>query len=326
MHYTSCELRPRVCIHLLCAYVALLAAAASLAEDYPARPIRIVTSEAGGGNDVQARLLALGLAPALGVQLVIDNRPSGVVPGDVVSKAPPNGYTLLLYNSTLWIGPLLQITPYEIERDFSPITTVAKSANVLVVSPAIAAKSVTELIAVAKASSGKLNYGSSGTGASNHLAAELFKAMAGVDIVRINYKGAGPALTALLADELQVMFPTAGAVTPYMRTGRVHVIAVTSMEPSALLPGVPTVAASGLPGYESVSTYGVFAPAKTTREIIVRLNREIVRLLERPDMKAKFFAAGVEPASGTPEQLAATMRLETARISRLIKDAGIRAE
>jgi tripartite-type tricarboxylate transporter receptor subunit TctC len=133
-------------------------------------------------------------------------------------------------------------------------------------------------------------------------------------------------LTALLADERQVMFPTAGAVTPYMRTGRVHVIAVTSMEPSALLPGVPTVAASGLPGYESVSTYGMFAPAKTTREIIVRLNREIVRLLERPDMKAKFFAAGVEPASGTPEQLAATMRLETARISRLIKDAGIRAE
>ena len=190
---------------------------AACGQDYPNKPIRIVTSEAGGGNDIQARLIAQGLAGALGEQVVVENRPSGVIPGEIVSKAPPNGYTLLLYNNTLWIGPLMQNTPYDAVRDFAPVTSVAKGANVLVVNPALPVKSVAELVALAKAKPGELNYGSSGTGASNHLAAELFRAMAGVNIVRINYKGAGPALTALLAGELQLMFPTAGAVTPHVR-------------------------------------------------------------------------------------------------------------
>jgi tripartite-type tricarboxylate transporter receptor subunit TctC len=308
----------------VCAMV--LGAGVASGQNFPNKPIRIVTSEAGGGNDVQARLIAQGLTGALGEQVIVENRPSGIIPGDIVSKAQPNGYTLLLYNNALWTGPLIQSTPYDAVKDFSPIVAVSKAANVLVVNPALPIHSVAELIALAKAKPGELNYGSSGTGASNHLAAELFRVMAGINIVRINYKGAGPALTALLAGEIQLMFPTAGAVAPHMRTGRVRVLAVTSAEPTALAPGVPTVAASGLPGYESISIYGIFAPAGTPRVLIDKLNREIVRLLNRADIKEKFFNAGMETMGGSPEQLAATVKSEIARVGRVIKQAGIRSE
>ena len=306
--------------------IMLLGAGAVSGQNYPNKPIRIVTSEAGGGNDIQARLIAQGLTGALGEQVIVENRPSGIIPGEIVSKAQPNGYTLLLYNNTLWTGPLIQKTPYDAVKDFSPIVTIAKAANILVVNPALPINSVAELIALAKAKPGELNYGSSGTGASNHLAAELFRAMAGINIVRINYKGAGPALTALLAGELQLMFPTAGAVAPHIRTGRVRVLAVTSAEPSALAPGVPTMAASGLPGYESISIYGVFAPAGTPRALIDKLNAEIGRLLNRADIKEKFFNAGMETVGGSPEQLAATVKSEIARLGKVIKEAGIRSE
>jgi tripartite-type tricarboxylate transporter receptor subunit TctC len=306
--------------------VLLLGARAVSGQIYPNKPIRIVTSEAGGGNDVQARLIAQGLTRALGEQVIVENRPSGIIPGEIVAKAQPNGYTLLLYNNALWTGPLIQNTPYDAVKDFSPVVAVAKAANVLVVNPALPIHSVAELIALAKAKPGELNYGSSGTGASNHLAGELFRTMAGINIVRINYKGAGPALTALLAGELQLMFPTAGAVAPYMRAGRVRVLAVTSAEPTALAPGVPTIAASGLPGYESISIYGVFAPARTPRALIDKLNQEIVRLLNRADIREKFFNAGMETMGGSPEQLAATVKSEIARIGKVIKEAGIRSE
>jgi len=306
-------------------WMLLSGASAVFAQDYPNKPIRIVTSEAGGGNDVQARLVAQGLASALGEQVIVENRPSGVIPGEVVSKAAPNGYTLLLYNNTLWIGPLLQNTPYDMARDFAPITSVTRAPNVLVVNSTLPVKSVAELVALAKAKPGELNYGSSGTGGSNHLAAELFRFMAGVNIVRINYKGAGPALTALLAGELQLMFPTAGAVTPHFKAGRVRALAVTSAEPTALFPGVPTVAAV-LPGYESISIYGIFAPAKTPRTIIDKLNQEIVRFLNRTEVKEKFFIAGMEAVGSSPEQFAATVKSEMARMGKVIKEAGIRTE
>jgi tripartite-type tricarboxylate transporter receptor subunit TctC len=310
-----------------CSFVWVLLAGASAvsAQDYPNKPIRIVTSEAGGGNDVQARLVAQGLSSALGEQVVVENRPSGVIPGEVVSKAPANGYTLLLYNNTLWFGSLLQTTLYDVLRDLAPVTSVARGANVLVINPATPVTSVAELVALAQAKPGELNYGSSGTGATNHLAAELFRSMAGVNIVRINYKGAGPALTALLAGEIQLMFPTAGAVTPHLKSGRVRALAVTSAEPTALFPGVPTVAAS-LPGYESVTIYGIFTPAKTPRAIIDKLNVEIVRFLNRAEVKEKFFNAGMETVGGSPEQLAAAVKSEMTRMGKVIKDAGIRAE
>ena len=308
------------------ALLSLLACAslgAAAADDFPNKPLRLVTSEGGGGNDVQARIIAQGLAAALGQQVVVDNRPSGVVPGELVAKAAPNGYTLLFYNNALWIGPLLQSTPYDPVRDFAPVTLVSRGPNVLVVNPTLPVKSVGELVALAKSKPGGLNYGSSGTGASNHLAAELFKSMAGVDIVRVNYKGAGPALTALIAGELQVMFPTAGSVAPYLSSGRVKALAVTSAEASPLAPGVPTVAAT-LPGYESIAICGLFAPVGTPRAVIERLREEIVKLVNRSDIKGKFASVGMEIGGGAPDELAAMVKSEMSRMGKVIKDAGIR--
>lgn len=322
----------RASVSLHCFAVGGLAAALALADGgtacaqaFPGKPLRIVTSEVGGGNDVQARLVAQGLTAALGQQVVVENRPSGVVPGEIVSKAPADGYTLLFYNNTFWLASLIQKTPYDALRDFAPVTVVTKVPNVLVVNPALPVKSVADLVALAAAKPGALNYGSAGTGASNHLAAELFKNMAHVEIVRINYKGAGPALTALLTGELQLMFPTAGAAVPHVKAGRVKALAVTSAEPTRLFAGLPTMAAS-LPGYESMSIYGIFAPAGTPRSVINRLNTEIVRFLRLPAVRERFFNAGMETSSGTPEQLFAAVKSDLLRTGKIIKDTGIRGE
>jgi len=289
------------------------------------KPLRIVTSEAGGGNDVPARIVAQGLTLALGQQVVIENRPSGVVPAEIVAKAAPNGYTLLFYNNALWTAPLIQATPYDMLRDFTPVSAVARAVNVLTVNSALPAKSVADLIALAKTKPGGLNYGSSGTGASNHLAAEIFRTMAQIDIVRVNYKGAGPALTALIAGELQLMFPSAGAATPHVRAGRVKALAVTSAAPSALFPGLPAIAAT-LPGYESLAIYGLFAPAGTPPAIIVRLNTVVAQFLARADIQERFAAAGMDAAASTPGQLSASVQAEVARIGKVIRAAGIRAD
>jgi len=295
------------------------------AAEYPVKPLRIVTSEAGGGNDVPARIVAQGLTLALGQQVVIENRPSGVVPAEIVAKAAPNGYTLLFYNNALWTAPLIQATPYDMLRDFTPVSAVARAVNVLTVNSALPAKSVADLIALAKTKPGGLNYGSSGTGASNHLAAEIFRTMAQIDIVRVNYKGAGPALTALIAGELQLMFPSAGAATPHVRAGRVKALAVTSAAPSALFPGLPAIAAT-LPGYESLAIYGLFAPAGTPPAIIVRLNTVIAQFLARADIQERFAAAGMDAAASTPGQLSASVQAEVARIGKVIRAAGIRVD
>ncbi len=285
--------------------------------------MRIVTSEAGGGNDVQARMIARALTGALNQQVIVENRPSGVIPGEILARATPNGYTLLLYNNTLWTGPLIQKAPYDPVRDFAPITTATIGPNVLVVNTALPAKSVTELIALAKSRPGQLNYASSGTGATNHLAAELFKTMAGVDIVRIGYKGAGPGLNDLIANQIQVMFPTAGAASPHVKAGRVRALAVTSAERSSVAPELPTVAASGLPGYESLAIYGIFAPAGTPRTIVERLNRDIVGILASTDIREKFLAMGMEAVGGSPAQLAARVKSDMVRMGKVIRDAGI---
>ena len=309
---------------VLAAALVAAAPATATADDYRVRPVRIVTSEAGGGNDVQARLIARGLSSALGQQVIVENRPSGVIPGEIVAKASPNGYTLLFYNNTLWTGPLIQAAPYDPVRDLAPLSTVAVGPNLLVVSPALPVTSVPTLIALAKARPGELNYASAGTGATNHLAAELFKVMAGIDIVRIGYKGAGPALNDVIANQVQVMFPTAGAGLPHMKAGRVRALAVTSREPSAVVPQLPTVASSGLPGYESVAIYGMFAPAKTPRPLMDRLNREVLHILESGEIRERFFALGMETRGGSPGQLAATIASEMARMGKVIRAAGIR--
>ena len=315
----------RVTRHFFPLFLALcLLPLGTVAQEFPTRPVRIVTSEAGGGNDVQARVIARGLTGVLGQQVIVENRPSGVIPGEIVARATPNGYTLLLYNNTLWTGPLIQKAPYDPLRDLAPVTTATISPNVLVVNTALPAKSVAELIGLAKSRPGQLNYASSGTGATNHLAAELFKMMAGVDIVRIGYKGAGPGLNDLIANQIQVMFPTAGAASPHVKSGRVKALAVTSAERSSVAPELPTIAASGLPGYETIAIYGIFAPAGTPQAIIERFNREISGILATADVKEKFLGMGMEAVGGSPAQLTARVKSDMVRMGKLIRDAGIR--
>jgi len=215
--------------------------------------------------------------------------------------------------------------PFDPANDFSPITLAVGQPNVLAVHPSVAT-SVKELIALAKARPGELNYASGSAGAANHVAAELFKAKAGVAIVRVNYKGAAAGLNALMSGEVQVMFVTAAAVVPHIKTGRVRALAVTSANPSALLPDLPTVAASGLPGYESTSIYGIFAPAKTPKPVITRLNKEIIQVLNKPDLKEKLISMGGEAVGSSPDQLAATVKSDMAIIGKLLKKTGIQAD
>jgi len=305
-----------------------LGAMSAFGQAYPSKPIRIVVSAPGGGTDLAGRLIAQGLTGSLGHQVIVENRggANGAIAGEIVAHASPDGYTLLLYSNVFWTLPFIQKVPYDVVRDFSPITLAVTAPNIVVVHPSLPVKSIAELIALAKASPGKLNYASSDTGGAPHLAAELFKAMAGVDIVRIPFKGAGPAVLALVGGEVNLMFGTAGAVAPHIKSGKLRALAVTSGKPSALFPGLPTVAASGLRDYESLQMYGVFAPAKTSSAIISLLNKEIVRLLNAADMVDRFASFGVEAVGTSPGKFSTMMRAEMQRLGKVIKDAGIRAD
>lgn len=304
----------------------LIRAGVADGQDFPYRPIRIITVQPGGVGDLIARPLAQGLAAPLGQPVIVENRPSGVIPGDIVAKASPDGYTLLVTSAILWIGPLMQKSPYDPVRDFAPVSLIVTTPNVLVVHPSLPAKSVMELIAAAKAKPGSLNYASAGTGGSTHLAAELFKSMAGVDIVKVSYRGAGPAIVEVLGGQVQLMFATAGSVTPHIKSGRVRALAVTSTHPSVLVPGLPTVAASGVPGYVSASPYGLLAPSRTPSGVVSRLNKEVLKLLNTPEIRDRFLNLGVEVVGSSPEQLAFTIKSKMGRMGKVIKDAGIRAE
>jgi tripartite-type tricarboxylate transporter receptor subunit TctC len=307
---------------------ALLTAGIASAQSYPVKPIRVVTAEPGGGNDLVARTIGQAVAPRLGQPWVVDNRggAGGLIAFEIVARAPAEGYTLLVYAGNLWTIPLLRKNVrYEV-KDFAPITWVARSPSTIVVHPSVPVNSVQELIALAKAKPGQLSYGAGGVGASTHLAAELFKSMAKVDILFVPYKGNGPAMNDLISGQVQMMFGTAGTVAPHIKSGRVRAIAVTSAEPSILAPGLPTVAASGLPGYESISIYGVYAPAGTPQAIIRQLNLAIVAVLNTPELRERFLNVGMETVGSTPEQLAAAMRTDEARLRKVINEAGIRGD
>jgi len=292
---------------------------------YPTKPVRIVTAPAGAGNDYVARVIAQGLSGSLGQQLVVDNRPAGIV-GELVAKAPADGYTLLAIGSVLWLTPYLQDgVAYDPVKNFSPISVTGRSVNLLVVHPSVAANTVREFIALAKSKPGHLNYAAGGTGASNHLAAELFKSMAGVDLMRISYKGSGPAVNDLVSGQVQVMFPTTAAGLPHVKSGRLRALGVTSLKPSALAPGLPAVAESGVPGYESVVMYALFAPAKTPVPIVKRLHAELVQFLRSAGATERFLNAGIEVVASSPGELATAMQSEMTRMGKLIKDAGLRA-
>ena len=297
--------------------------------DYPSKPLRIVTSGTGGSNDFAARMVAINLTAALGQNVIVENKggASAVVPAHTVARANPDGYTLLSFSSPLWLLPYLQdAVPYDPIRDFTPITISVTSPNVLVVHPSLPVKSVADLIALAKSRPGELNYASTTTGGPNHLSAELFKAMAGVNIVRISYKDAGQSVNDLINRRVELAFPSATAVAPHVKSGRLKALAVTSSQPSVVFAGLPTVAASGLPGYESVLVVGVFAPAGTPAPIVTRLNQEIVKILHRADVKEKFLNVGVETVGSTPAEFSTLISSEMARMGKVIREAGIRGD
>ena len=313
---------------MICPVITVASAGAAGTQAFPNRPVRIVTTDAGGGTDFVARIIAPRLAGALGQQVIVENRGGSVIiPAGVVSQASPDGHSLLFFANPLWLLPFLQDhVPYDPVKTFAPIVLTHRSPNILVVNPASPAKSVQELISLAKAKPGSMNYASGGLGSSNHLAAELFNAMAGVKIERVLYKGAGPAITALLSGEVQLMFATAGSVTPHMKSGRLRALAVTSAEPSALAPGLPTVAAAGLRGYESVAFYGIFAPAATPAAVIKRLNEELARVLTSSEVKERLLTSGVEVVGGAPAVLAQAVKADMATTGKLIKDVGIHVD
>lgn len=307
--------------------VGLMAAGASVvsAQNYPNRAIRILASEPGGSNDFVARAIAQGLTVSLDQNVIVENRP-GLIAAETVSKASPDGYTLLAAGGSFVLGPLMQKMPYDVLRDFSPITLAVTSPNIVVVHPSSPMKSVKDLIDMAKAKPGELNYSSASTGSANHLGAELFKSMANVNIVRVPFKGAGPALSAMVAGQVHVSFGSAGSAMPHIKSGRLRALAVTSAQPTALAPGLPTVASAGLPGYEAVVINGIHVPAKTPSAIIIRLNQEIVRVLNHADVKERFFQSGSDVIGSAPAESLAKIKSEIARMGKVIKDAGIRAE
>ena len=295
-------------------------------QTFPNKPIRIITSGVGGGGDFTARLIAQGISVTLGQPVIVDNRGSGFLPGEVAYKAPPDGYTLLVQGGVAWVYPLLRKAPYDAVRDFSPISLLERTVFIVSVNPSVPAKSVSELIALAKARPGELNFGSGSVGSTNHLAVELFASMAGINIVHVPSKGAALAITAQIGGETQLTIFDSGLVLPHVKSGKLRALAVTSAEATALAPGLPTVAASGLPGYEATGMTGMWAPAKTPAAIISRLNQEVVRALNRPDVKERFLNAGVETVGTSPEQFAAIIKSDIARLSKLIKDAGIKLD
>ena len=319
--------RPRLVLWIFPAVVAVLGADAACGQGYPNRPLRFLTTGIGASTDLAARTVAQGLTDSVGWNVVVDNRGSTIVSSDMVAKAPPDGYTILVITDGMWRGPLFQKMPFDPVKDFAPITLVSRSPNILVVHPALPVKSVKELIALAKSRPGELNYGAGAIGASTHLASELFKLMAGVNIVHVPYKSTGAAVSPLLSGELQVMFGTSAAVTTHIKSGRLRALAVSTAQPTALAPGLPTIAAAGnLPGYESASTAGVFAPAAASQTIIKRLHEEISRVLVRPEVKERFYNQSVDIVGGSPQETAAFLKSDMATTARIIKDTGMRVE
>ncbi len=310
--------------------IGLLASSAQAQHgSYPAKPVRlIVTSPPGGSQDFLARLLAQGLAPALGQQVLVDNRTgaSGIIGIDYVAKSAPDGHTLLLgAGGPLTIVPALQPRiPFDPARDFAPITLVAGGSFALTVHPSVPVQSVRDLIALAKLKPGSLNFGSSGTGASPHIAAELFRSTAGIDIVHVPYKGVGPAMTELLGGQVEFMFADVHLVAPHAASRRLRVLATTGRERSSAMPQIPTMDEAGVPDYAMGNWFGVLAPAGTSQEIVGRLNTELRKILDGRPLRERFATQGIEPRSSTPEQFGVHIRGELEKWRKFIKAANIR--
>lgn len=298
---------------------------------YPTRPIRIVDAfPPGGPSDIVARALSPKLGEALGQVVVVDNRggASGIVGCDIVAKAAPDGYTMLIGPSgALTIQPTLNPKlPFDPQRDFEPVTQLTTGPQVIAVHPAVAARSVAELVALAKAKPGQLNYASGGSGTGNHLAVEIFKLAAGINIVHIPYKGTGPALTSVLGGEAQLIISSLLPALPHVKSGKLRALAVTSTARSLAVPDIPTVSESGLPAFETSSWHGMLVPAKTPRAIITRLHDELVKVMNLPEVRERLTAQGLNIVASTPQAFAAHIKSETIKYARVIKQIGIKPE
>lgn len=307
----------------------LFMAAASFAQSYPSKPIRfIVGFPPGGTNDIVARLFAPKLAEGLGQQVVVENRGGAntAIASELFVRTPPDGHTIMLNGPGHATNPSLIKLNFDSIRDFAFVTLVAESQNMLVTHPSLPVKSVKELIAFSKKRPGEINYGSSGIGTTVHLSAELFKFMTGIQWVHVAYKGGGPGLTALLSGEVSLYFGNVPTVIQQVRQGRLRALAVTGTKPSSAAPEIPTVAASGVPGYEVTAWYGLSLPAKTAPPIVDRMNKEAVRALNQPDLRARLTELGAEAAGTTPEQYARFIENEIDKWAKVIKAAGIKAQ
>ena len=301
------------------------------AKPYPFRPVRlIVPFPPGGGNDILARAVGQRLSEVIGQQVVVDNRggAGGVIGATTAATAAPDGYTLFLGSlGSLAHNPALKENlPYQPVRDFAPITLLATSAMLLAVNPAVPAKSVKELIALAKASPGKLNYASAGSGSSLHMTGEVFKHATGTDIVHVPYKGTGPAMTELLGGRVELIFSTMPPVLPHVKSGRLRALGVTSPARAAAAPDVPTVAEAGVPGFEVSNWQGILAPSKTSPAIVRKLNADLHTTLRLPGMAETLASQGLESAAGTPERFGALIKVEITKYTQVVKAAGLRPE
>ena len=306
---------------------ATLCSGLACAQSYPTRPIRLLTAGAAGGSDIASRLIAHGLTGKLGQPVVVDTRVGGVIIAETAARAQPDAYTLILYSSGLWLVPLMQEKPtYSVGRDFAPITLVGSSPMVLVVHPSVPAKSVQELVALAKSRPGELNCATGPRGATPHLAAELFKFMTGIDMLQVAYRSVGAGVTDVLGGRIQMMFPNAGAAMGHIKAGRLRGLGAGSPQPSALAPGLPAIAEAGLPGYEAISSYGMFAPAGTAASLIRRLNDETVRVIHDAEVKEKLFASGIDAIGSTPDGLRAQIASDTVKLGKVIRAAKIRID
>ena len=304
--------------------------APAFAQPYPAKPIKIVVPYPPGGfNDTLGRTLAAKFTEAWGQPAVVENKPGAntLIGSDFVAKSPPDGYTLLVVAFPFAVTPsLIRNMPYDTLKDFAPVVLAAQSPNLLVVNPSLPVKSVGELIALAKAKPNSLSYASTGNGSSNHISMELFKSLAGVQIVHIPYKGSAPAVTDLLGGQVHLMFDNVPNVLPHVKAGKLVALGQTGVKRSPLISDIPTVAEAGVAGYEVTVWFGLVAPAGTPREVVQKLNAETLRILAMPDVRERFLAQGVEPAGGTPEQFGEHIRTQMAKWAKVVADAGVKAE
>jgi tripartite-type tricarboxylate transporter receptor subunit TctC len=294
-------------------------------DKYPTRPVRIVTSTPGGGNDFLARIVAPPLGTALGQQVIVDNRPSRLV-GGIAARSTPDGYTLVVGGSTMQYTPLMEKIDYNAIADFTPISLLERSPNVLVVNPALKVNNVGELVVLARAKPGVLNYGTGASGASLHLTGELFMLATNTKFTRVPYKATGPAVLGLLTNEVQMVFATAGAVVPLLKDGKLKALGVTTVKPTPLVPGVPTIAQQGLPGFEVVTIGFILAPVKTPQPIVRALNQHIGKMMQQPDVKERLAGGGSEASWSSPEELGRIMREDDARMRKVFKQLGLSAE